>query len=65
MGVINVKTGAKDGEVIAVKQVAEADGIVLITQEGKILRTQAAGDAADRPRRHGRQAHGRRRARTG
>ena len=28
---------------IAVKQVAEADGIVLITQEGKILRTQAAG----------------------
>ncbi|HXT50941.1 MAG TPA: DNA gyrase C-terminal beta-propeller domain-containing protein, partial [Thermoanaerobaculia bacterium] len=43
MGVINVKTGAKTGEVIAVKQVAETDGIVLITQEGKILRTQAVG----------------------
>ncbi|HEV8238463.1 MAG TPA: DNA gyrase subunit A [Thermoanaerobaculia bacterium] len=43
LGVINVKTGAKTGEVIAVKQVAETDGIVLITQEGKVLRTQAAG----------------------
>jgi DNA gyrase subunit A len=43
MGVINVRTAAKTGEVIAVKQVAETDGIVLITQEGKILRTQAAG----------------------
>jgi DNA gyrase subunit A len=42
-GVINVKAGAKTGEVIAVKQVDEGDGLVLITQEGKILRTQAAG----------------------
>jgi DNA gyrase subunit A len=43
LGIINVKTADKTGEVIAVKQVAEGDGLVLITQEGKILRTQADG----------------------
>jgi DNA gyrase subunit A len=41
LGIINVKIAEKTGEVIAVKQVAEGDGLVLITQEGKILRTQA------------------------
>src|SRR4029079_19193563 len=42
MGIITVKVTAKTGDVIAVKQVAESDGLVLITQEGKILRTQVA-----------------------
>jgi DNA gyrase subunit A len=42
-GIINVRIAPKTGEVIAVKQVDEGDGLVLITQEGKILRTQAAG----------------------
>jgi DNA gyrase subunit A len=42
-GIINIKTGGKAGEVIAVRQVAEGDGLVLITQEGMILRTQVAG----------------------
>ncbi|HEV8629722.1 MAG TPA: DNA gyrase subunit A [Thermoanaerobaculia bacterium] len=42
-GIINVRIAAKTGEVIAVKQVAEGDGMVLITQEGKILRTLAGG----------------------
>jgi DNA gyrase subunit A len=42
-GIINVRTASKTGEVIAVKQVDEGDGLVLITQEGMILRTQAAG----------------------
>jgi DNA gyrase subunit A len=42
-GIINVKTGGKPGEVIAVRQVAESDGLVLITQEGMILRTQVGG----------------------
>ena len=41
MGIINVKITGKTGEVIAVKQVAVGDGLVLITQEGKILRTLA------------------------
>jgi DNA gyrase subunit A len=42
-GIINIKTGGKAGEVIAVRQVAEGAGLVLITQEGMILRTQVAG----------------------
>src|SRR5262249_25434432 len=43
LGIINVRIAGKTGEVIAVKQVGEGDGLVLITQEGKILRTQASG----------------------
>jgi DNA gyrase subunit A len=43
MGIINVKVTPKSGEVIAVKQVDEGDGLVLITQDGMILRTQVAG----------------------
>jgi DNA gyrase subunit A len=42
-GIINVKTGGKAGEVIAVRQVAEGAGLVLITQDGMILRTQVSG----------------------
>jgi DNA gyrase subunit A len=42
-GIINIKTDGKAGEVIAVRQVDDGDGLVLITQEGKILRTQVAG----------------------
>jgi DNA gyrase subunit A len=39
LGIINLKAGAKTGEVIAVKQVDEEDGLLLITVGGKILRT--------------------------
>jgi DNA gyrase subunit A len=39
LGIINLKAGAKTGEVIAVKQVDEGDGLLLITVGGKILRT--------------------------
>ncbi|HET9768777.1 MAG TPA: DNA gyrase C-terminal beta-propeller domain-containing protein, partial [Thermoanaerobaculia bacterium] len=42
-GIINVRIAGKTGDVIAVKQVADGDGLVLITQEGMILRTQAGG----------------------
>ena len=42
-GIINIKTAGKAGEVIAVRQVSDSDGLVLITQEGMILRTQVAG----------------------
>jgi DNA gyrase subunit A len=42
-GIINLRVGGKTGEVIAVKEVAPSDGLVLITQEGKILRTVVEG----------------------
>ena len=40
MGIINLKVGDKTGEVIAAKEVVE-DGIVIITQEGKIIRIES------------------------
>jgi len=39
LGIINLKAGGKTGEVIAVKQVDDEDGLLLITVGGKILRT--------------------------
>ncbi|HEX6203271.1 MAG TPA: DNA gyrase C-terminal beta-propeller domain-containing protein, partial [Thermoanaerobaculia bacterium] len=39
LGVINFRVTAKTGPVIAVRQVAAADELILISQEGKILRT--------------------------
>ena len=38
-GVINFRTTAKTGRVMAVRQVAGEDELILISQEGKILRT--------------------------
>jgi len=38
-GVINFRTSAKTGEVIAARQVAADDELILITLEGKLLRT--------------------------
>jgi DNA gyrase subunit A len=43
LGVINLKVSPKTGEVIAVKSVSPEDGLVLVTQEGKILRTSVQG----------------------
>ena len=40
MGIINLKVSDKTGEVIAAKEVTE-DGIVIITQEGKIIRIES------------------------
>jgi DNA gyrase subunit A len=37
-GIINLKVSTKTGPVIGVRQVAEGDGAMLITQEGKIIR---------------------------
>ena len=42
-GIINIKLTEKTGKVIAVRPVEETDGLVLITQAGKILRTPVAG----------------------
>ena len=45
MGIINLKVSTKTGEVIAVKEVLEHNGVMIITQEGKIIRI-TAGDVS-------------------
>jgi DNA gyrase subunit A len=40
-GIITIKTTEKNGKVVGIAQVAEDDEILLITKEGKILRTRA------------------------
>ena len=42
-GIINLKVSAKTGEVIGAKQVRPDDGMMLITQEGKIIRINVEG----------------------
>ncbi len=42
-GIINLKVSDKTGEVVAVKQVRPGDGMVLITQEGKLIRSSVDG----------------------
>jgi DNA gyrase subunit A len=42
-GIINLKVSAKTGEVIGAKQVRPDDGMILITQEGKIIRINVEG----------------------
>jgi DNA gyrase subunit A len=40
-GIITIKTTAKNGRVVAIAQVSKDDEILLITGNGKILRTRA------------------------
>ena len=42
-GIINLKVSEKTGRVIGARQVRQGDGIILITQEGKIIRTFVDG----------------------
>jgi DNA gyrase subunit A len=42
LGVINLKVSEKTGEVVAVKQVSAEDEVILISQNGKIIRTPVA-----------------------
>ena len=42
-GIINLKVTSKTGEVVAVKQVRPGDGMVLITQTGKLIRSSVDG----------------------
>ena len=42
-GIINLKVTEKTGEVVAVKQVRPGDGMVLITQAGKLIRSSVDG----------------------
>jgi DNA gyrase subunit A len=43
LGIINLKVSDKTGEVIGARQVTPGDGLMLITQEGKIIRLNADG----------------------
>jgi DNA gyrase subunit A len=43
MGVINLKVTAKTGEVIGARHVTASDGLMLITQEGMIIRINVSG----------------------
>ena len=42
-GIINLKVSKKTGAVIGARQVVEGDGMIFITQEGKIIRTHVDG----------------------
>ena len=42
-GIINLKVSSKTGEVVSIKQVHEGDGMMLITQAGKLIRTGVEG----------------------
>ena len=42
-GIINLKVSKKTGEVIGAKQVKPEDGMILITQDGKIIRITVDG----------------------
>lgn len=42
-GIINLKVSDKTGEVIGAKQVTTRDGLILITQDGKIIRINVDG----------------------
>ncbi len=42
-GIINLKVSKKTGEVVGVKQVRENDGLIIITQTGKIIRIEVGG----------------------
>jgi DNA gyrase subunit A len=43
LGVINLRVSEKTGEVVGAKQVAPGTGVMLITQDGKIIRIDADG----------------------
>ncbi len=42
-GIINVKVRSKNGPAVGVRQVKEDEGILIVTKEGKMLRTQVSG----------------------
>ena len=65
IGIINIQTSERNGQVVGVAYVADGDELLLITQQGMILRMQANDDPHHRPRDAGRPAdrHRRRRPR--
>ncbi len=51
LGIINIDTSERNGQVVGVAYVESGDEILLITQQGMILRMQTDDDARHRPRR--------------
>ena len=42
-GIINVKTTKRNGRVVAIMQVTEDSGLIVITEQGKLIRVRAGG----------------------
>ena len=63
LGVKNVEVTDKNGPVVAITQVHDNEELLVITEQGKILRTRRQRDSHDRPRHAGRPADGPRRRR--
>ncbi len=42
-GIINVKTTKRNGRVVAIMQVTDDSGLMVITEQGKLIRVQASG----------------------
>ena len=67
VGIINIQTSDRNGKVVGIAFVNDDDQVMLISQQGMILRTRAGDIRIDRPRHAGRAAdrdgrgrHGRR-----
>ena len=58
LGLKNLEITDKNGEVVGIAQVHENEELLVITQQGKILRTPAARHPHDWPRDAGRSRHG-------
>jgi DNA gyrase subunit A len=43
LGIINIRTAGRNGRVVASMQVAPGDEVLLITANGKLIRSRAAG----------------------
>ena len=58
LGVKNVEVTDKNGQVVAITQVHANEELLVMTEQGKILRTPANEIRTDRPRHPGREADG-------
>ena len=63
IGVTNIKTTDKNGKVAGISYVFEDDQVLLITEQGMIIRTQRRRHPLDRPQHAGRSRHQHRRER--
>ncbi len=56
VGIINIQTSDRNGKVVGIAYVHDDDELMLISQQGKILRMVTSDIRADRPRHAGRAA---------
>ena len=56
VGIINIQTSDRNGKVVGIAYVHDDDEVMMISQQGKILRMRAGDIRADRPRHAGRAA---------